>query len=56
LVSVRVVIIGRNSGVRPTASATANSSDSDGSRLRTPITTTTNSTRKTTVFRIRPPN
>ena len=32
--SVTVVIIGRNSGVRPTASATANNSDSNGVALQ----------------------
>ena len=32
--SVTDVIIGRNSGVRPTARATANSSDSNASRMK----------------------
>jgi len=55
-VNVRVVIIGRNSGVSPTASAVAKSSDSSGSRRNTDMTTMTNRTRKTTVFRMRTPN
>ena len=50
--SVTVVIIGRNSGVRPTASATEKSSDSSGLRPKPRFTTRMNSTRKTTVCRI----
>ena len=46
---VTVVIMGRNSGVSPTASATANRTDSSVGRWRATLTTTTNSTRKATV-------
>ena len=54
--SVTVVIIGRNSGVRPTASATANRSDSSGSRCSAALTRKTKSTRKMTVRMMRKPN
>ena len=43
-VSVTEVIIGRNSGVSPTPSATANSSDSNASCLRAMLTSRMNST------------
>ena len=49
LESVIVVIIGRNSGVKPTASATANSSDSSGSRRLKTLTASTNSVRNSTI-------
>ena len=42
--SVTVTIIGSSSGVRPTASATANISDSNIGRAKTMFTTSTNST------------
>ena len=53
---VTVVIIGRNSGVRPTARATENSSDWRASRPRLTLTTRMKSTRKRTVCRISIPN
>ncbi len=46
---VTVLIIGRNSGVSPTASATAKSSDSSGGRCRVTLTTPMKRTRKSTV-------
>lgn len=47
--SVTVVIIGKNSGVRPTASATAKSSVSSPGRCRSAPASRTKSTRNTTV-------
>ena len=49
LASVTDVIIGRNSGVRPTARATANRRDSNVSRCRTTLTGIRKMTRKSTV-------
>ncbi len=46
---VTVVIIGRNSGVSPTASATANRNDSSGGRCRAKLASSTKSTRNSTV-------
>ena len=50
------MIIGRNSGVSPTASASANSSDSSGSRRSSALTRKTNSTSPMTVRMITMPN
>ncbi|MNX81252.1 hypothetical protein D3C86_1129350 [compost metagenome] len=50
--SVTVMIMGRNSGVRPTASARENMKASAGSRLSRASTKKTNSTRAMTTRRI----
>ena len=56
LARVTVVIMGRNSGVRPTASATAKSSDSRGFLCMTAETAKSASTRNSTVFKMKIPN
>ena len=56
LASVTVTTIGRSSGVRPTASASANRSDSRSGRWKTTLVTVTNNTRKTVSRNIRNPN
>ena len=56
LAKVTVTTIGKSSGVRPTARASANSSDSRKGRWNTTLVATTNSTRKTVSRSIRNPN
>ena len=53
--SVTVVMMGRNSGVRPTASATEKSNDSSALRPRLTLIKRIKSTRKKTVLKIRKP-
>ena len=53
---VTEVIIGRNSGVNPTASAIANRRDSNGSLFSAALMRKTNSTRNNTVFMMKKPN
>ena len=53
---VTETIMGRSSGVRPTASATEKRKDSRKSRRMRALTRNTNRTRKTTTCRIRKPN
>ncbi len=55
LASVTETIMGRSSGVRPTARATAKRKDSRGSRRSSALTRNTKRTRKTTTWRIRKP-
>ena len=52
---VIVVIIGRNSGVRPTARATANMSDWSGGRWKPSIATSVKPMRSRTIRVMRPP-
>ncbi len=56
LARVTETIMGSNSGVSPTASATENRKDSRGSRRRRALTRNTKSTRKITTWRMRKPN